>query len=547
MRKITLLSLLLLYICCVSAQDKQVKNVILMIPDGASLATISSARWTQWYQDPQKQSLFIDPYICGTVQTFSSNAPIGDSAPTTSCYMTGVPSRAGYVSTYPVQDPQNDIYPMDPEKAYQPLMTVLEAAKITKNMSTGLVTTCEFPHATPADCAAHSYDRGKYEWIAPQMAHNDIDVVLSGGAKILTEETKAYLQSQGVGLFLEDMEGYRNYTGNKIWSLFSPMDLPYDLDRDPAKVPSLAEMTTKAIEKLSTNPNGFFMMVEGSKIDWAAHANDAAGMIYDYLAFDKACGVAFDFARKNGETLVIILADHGNSGISLGSSRCPGYGSLTKDQLFSAISKYKLTAEGLEAKLKATEPGALKSVFKQYTDIDVTNEEYNDLLSSSDYDKSSTDKTNREKNPSLNTTIKKIMTERTCFGFTTGGHTGEEVLLSAYHPKGMEPRGLLRNFEINDYLCEVLGLKGQLENLTTEYFAKHSDVFNGYKYNIIPSKQENGLPSLTVKNKKNTLTITPNTNMVTLNKKTVKLNSVIVYVDKNNTFYLPRELKAMID
>jgi alkaline phosphatase len=270
-------------------------------------------------------------------------------------------------------------------------------------------------------------------------------------------------------------------------------------------------------------------------------------MIYDYLAFDKACGVAFDFARKNGETLVIILADHGNSGISLGSSRCPGYGTLTKDQLFSAISRYKLTAEGLEAKLKATEPGTLKSVFKQYTDIDVTNEEYNDLLSSSDYDKSSTDKTSREKNPSLNTTIKKIMTERTCFGFTTGGHTGEEVLLSAYHPKGMEPRGLLRNFEINDYLCEVLGLKGQLEELTTKYFAKHSDVFNGYKYNIIPSKQENGLPSLTVKNKMNTLTITPNTNIVTLNKKTVKLNSVIVYVDKNNTFYLPRELKAMID
>ena len=78
---------------------KPVKNVIVMIPDGTSLATVSIARWLQWYQDPSKPKLNIDPYLCGTVRTHSSNAPIGDSAPTTSCYMTGQPSRTGYVST----------------------------------------------------------------------------------------------------------------------------------------------------------------------------------------------------------------------------------------------------------------------------------------------------------------------------------------------------------------------------------------------------------------------------------------------------------------
>ncbi|MDR3245408.1 MAG: alkaline phosphatase, partial [Prevotellaceae bacterium] len=79
-------------------RTKRAKNVILMIPDGTSWATVSSARWYQRYLEPGKTNLFLDPYLCGSVLTFSSNAPIGDSAPTTSCFMTGVPSRAGFVS-----------------------------------------------------------------------------------------------------------------------------------------------------------------------------------------------------------------------------------------------------------------------------------------------------------------------------------------------------------------------------------------------------------------------------------------------------------------
>lgn len=110
-------------------------------------------RWLQWYQDPSKPKLNIDPYLCGTVRTHSSNAPIGDSAPTTSCYMTGQPSRTGYVSTYPENDGDNDIYPTDPARAFQPLTTVLEAGKMLQGKATGLVFTCEFPHATPADCS----------------------------------------------------------------------------------------------------------------------------------------------------------------------------------------------------------------------------------------------------------------------------------------------------------------------------------------------------------------------------------------------------------
>ena len=120
------------------ADVKPVKNLILLIPDGTSIATVSTARWYQWYKDPNRQHLAIDPYLCGTVRTFSSNAPIGDSAPTTSCYVTGHPSRTGYIATYPPADPGNDIFPVDPSRAYQPMITLLEAMRLVQNKATGL-------------------------------------------------------------------------------------------------------------------------------------------------------------------------------------------------------------------------------------------------------------------------------------------------------------------------------------------------------------------------------------------------------------------------
>ena len=119
----------------------------------------------QFYRNPANQKLNLDPYLCGTVRTSSSNAPIGDSAPTTSCYMSGQPSISGFVSTYPYSCGEADLFSIDTARAYQPTLTLLEAARINRNAATGLVITCEFPHATPADCSAHSYNRGKYEWM----------------------------------------------------------------------------------------------------------------------------------------------------------------------------------------------------------------------------------------------------------------------------------------------------------------------------------------------------------------------------------------------
>jgi len=556
-RTITLLLLIAVFIIPAKGQDvqnvKQVKNVILLIPDGTSLATVSTARWLQWYTNPSKPKLNLDPYLCGTVRTLCSNEPIGDSAPTTSCYMTGYTSRAGWVSTYPLADPQNDIYPNDPKMAYQPLTTVLEAAKMLYGKSTGLVFTCEFPHATPADCASHSYNRSRYDWIAPQMVHNDLNVVIGGGAGILNTEEEAYLKGNGYGVFKNDISGMRSYAGNNMWALYCDHEMAYDIDRDTTKEPALEEMTRIAIDKLSKNPQGFFLMVEGSKVDWAAHANDPVGMATDMLAYDRACGVALDFARRNGETAVIMVPDHGNSGISIGSRRAGGHGT-TKDVMFKQFSQIKLTADGFAAKVNSVPNSEVQNVFRTYAGFELTQDELNALNNCKDYknspipaDKRSADNVKATLySGSLTSFMANLITSKTCFGFTTNGHTGEEVFLAAYHPQNTLPLGMLTNIELNHYMCNLYGFNhDKLDELTKENFAPYTEVFKDYKCTIIPAKDEKSAPTLVVVNKKKQMNITPNTNIVTLGKKgkeTIRLNSVIIYVDKNNTFYLPVKL-----
>ena len=101
--------------------ERPAKNVILLISDGTSLPAVSLARWYQRALNPQAQHLSLDPYLSGSVITYCSNAPIGDSAPTTSCYMTGVPSIDGFIATYPYSEPHNDLVPLDSSWAYRPM------------------------------------------------------------------------------------------------------------------------------------------------------------------------------------------------------------------------------------------------------------------------------------------------------------------------------------------------------------------------------------------------------------------------------------------
>ncbi len=517
---------------------KPTKNVIVMIPDGTSIGVVSAARWYKIYNN-MGNALNIDPYICGTVKTFSSNAPIGDSAPTTSAYMTGMPQQTGNVAIYPVADPDNDLVAVDPSMAYQPLATALEAARIEKKKSTGLVVTVEFPHATPADCSSHYYNRGSYDRIAPQMAYQNLDVMFGGGTTLVSDDMKEHFKNEGISYYANDINGFRNHKDGKAWALFKDKDMSYDINRDPAEEPSLAEMTKKAIDLLSKDKDGFFLMVEGSKIDWLAHANDAVGCITEYIAFDNAVKEVIDFAKKDGNTTVIILPDHGNSGFTLGSYSLNGYDKASIDKLFGAVSKYKRTAAGMEEILLKQKPEDFKAVMKEYTGIDLKDDELEKLLSSKNYKAENYMKV--ADGPNMTSTLCKIMNSRTYFGFTTGGHTGEEVFLAAYHPKGDIPVGMNTNVDINHYLSDVLGLKTRLPELTKQIFAKHTDVFAGCELEVDSTADEK-MPTLIVKKNGYTLKVPAYKSIAYLNDQPFSIGSVTVYVDKTETFYLSSEL-----
>ena len=539
MRKLSLMLTLLTITALMFAKEvRPVKNVIVMIPDGTSVGVYSASRWYKFY-NKMGDRLHIDPYFTGTVTTHSSNAPIGDSAPTGSTYATGVLQKTSNGAIYPEADPGNDIYPVDASRTYQPAATILEASKVLKNKAVGLVVTCEFPHATPADFSSHYHTRSAYQFIAPQMAYQNMDVMFGGGNSILTDDIKQHFRNNGTTLIQDDRNALLNYAGNgKVWALFGDRALPYSIDRNPDKVPSLAEMTGKALDVLSKNENGFFLMIEGSQVDWAAHANDAIGIITEYIDFDDAVGRVMEFAEKDGNTAVVIMSDHGNSGFTIGSRDCPGYDKLTIHQLFEAVSNYKLSANGIEAILVNTAPENIKTEFKKYTGIDITDEELKTLLSSKNYKEGDYTQVGTSNNLAHN--IVNIMNSRTCFGFTTGGHTGEETLLASYHPQGDILKGNVRNTEVNEYLQKVVGLDKSLQELSDEIFAKHTDVFAGQKFTV--NKKDPGFPVLTVKKGRNTLEVKAFSSVAKLNGKPFDIGSVVVYIDKNDTFYLPKKL-----
>ena len=371
------------------------------------------------------------------------------------------------------------------------------------------------------------------------MAYNNLDVMFGGGNDLITDDIRSHFKTNETALIQNDLNAFRNHRGDgKLWALFEKMGMPYDLDRDPQKTPSLEEMTRKALNILSKNKNGFFLMVEGSAVDYAAHANDPIACITEFIAFDNAVGAAMEFARKNGETAIIILPDHGNSGFTIGRRNCKNSSSRSSlADLFGTVSQFKKTASGIVNILKTTQPDQIKPVFKQYTEIELTDEELESLLSSKDYKVG--DYTEASNGQSLQYSIVEIMNSRTCFGFTSGSHTGEEVFLAAYHPSGDIPLGRNTNVQINEYLCAAMGFDMSLPVLTQKLFAKHTDVLAGLKYEITEKKD---FPVLTVTKGKNTLTVRAFGSVAYLNGNPVDLGSVTIYVDKNDTFYLPADI-----
>jgi alkaline phosphatase len=212
----------------------------------------------------------------------------------------------------------------------------------------GCVTTVPITHATPAGFCVASKSRNSQESIAEMYLDLKFDIMMGGGNNYFSSENRKdkrnlyqEFSSKGFTVVKNRQEMLTCDNTKPILGVFYNDGLPYSKDRESSKeltasIPTLAEMTQCAIDKMKNHPNGFVLQVEAGKVDWAAHGNDIAGLLYDQAAHDEAVKIAIDFAEKDTNTLIIITTDHGNAN--------PGiiYGKEANDK-FDSIQNYKQT------------------------------------------------------------------------------------------------------------------------------------------------------------------------------------------------------------
>ncbi|MFX0208220.1 MAG: alkaline phosphatase, partial [Candidatus Hodarchaeota archaeon] len=183
--------------------------------------------------------------------------------------------------------------------------------------STGIITTTEVTHATPAAFYSHVLNRGYDAQIVSQLATSNVNIVMGGGRNKLTSKLQA-LQDHGYTI-INNRSELHSVTGEKVIGLFADNALPYEQDRDRNIIPSLAEMTNKSLELLSQDPDGFFLMVEGGQIDWGSHENNEVNTVLETIEFDKAVKTAIDFVNTYDNIILIVTADHETGGLALSS------------------------------------------------------------------------------------------------------------------------------------------------------------------------------------------------------------------------------------
>ena len=275
---------------------KNPKNIILMIGDGMGLAHVYSA------MTANRGHLFLENFKnIGFSKTYSSSDYITDSAAGGTALSSGVKTYNGAIG-------------LDADK--KPVPTIRDLAE-KSGLKTGLVSTSAITHATPASFIAHTASRGNYEEIAADFLKTDIDVFIGGGIKNFE------VRKDGRNLSNElKAKGYQVlYTIADIQKVKSGKLAGFTAQEHNPPMPERGEMlvpaTETAINLLSQSKKGFFLMVEGSEIDFLAHENITPGVVLETLDFDRAIGAALKFAASNGETLIIVTADHETGGMTI--------------------------------------------------------------------------------------------------------------------------------------------------------------------------------------------------------------------------------------
>lgn len=319
------------------------KNIIFFLGDGMGMTTQTAARI---YKVGEDGELTMDTLPeTAFVKTYSNNAQVTDSAPSMAAYMTGVKMNNEVISMTPETsafDSTGKSYLNGADSTCpasgngQAVTTLLELAKAA-GWGTGAVTTTRITHATPATTYSHICHRDGENSIAAQAVpggngyntalRDGVDVLLGGGSQFFLPLASGGKRTDGRDLTAEMVKQGYTYVKNKaefdtaaatstkkLLGLFTSSHMSYDIDRDTSKEPSLAEMTGKAIDILAKNEKGFFLMVEGGRIDHALHETTAKKALQDTVALDEAIKTAIDKMKAKdpslANTLIVVTADH---------------------------------------------------------------------------------------------------------------------------------------------------------------------------------------------------------------------------------------------
>jgi alkaline phosphatase len=363
------------------------KNVIFFLGDGMGITTLTAARI---YSVGESGDLTIDTLPeSAFVKTYSNDAQVTDSAPSMAAYMTGVKTNNEVISmtpdtvaTPPSADANGNLGVNNCAASNGTnVKTLLELAKAA-GRGTGSITTTELTHATPAATFSHICNRNAQFAIAAQVVPNGagynswlsngtdkgVDVLMGGGRNHFTPYvagTNAKGRADGRDLTSELTGLGYSYAKTKDEMLAAPNNkkfvglysstshLEYDLDRlahvaagtgNGVTQPSLSEMTTKAMDILSTNPKGYFLMVEGGRIDHALHATNAKRALQDTVAFDNAIKAAIDKARLTDPTLantmIVVTADHDHTLVLNGYAQITGKTTATNPGVLGLVKDY---------------------------------------------------------------------------------------------------------------------------------------------------------------------------------------------------------------
>ena len=445
------------------AADGRPHNVIYFITDGFGPASVTFARDYANATEGRRQLTF-DPYVTGTVQTWATDSRVTDSAAGGTALAAGVKTYNGAIGV---------------DTMGMAVASVLEGAR-GRGMATGVVVTSRFTHATPASFTAHVGSRAMEDEIARQQVTLAPDVMMGGGRRhFLPADAPGGRRRDGQHLLdtlrakgftvATDRAGFDAARRAPFAAFFTDDHMAYEVDRDAAREPSLAEMTARAIEMLDARartlprrtdggPPGFFLMVEASRIDHAGHANDAAGHLHDILAFEQAWTVALDYARRSGSTLVLSTSDHETGGLAL-ARNVDGRGIYAwhPETLVRRRASNDVLMPALAAAQRAdTSGGAALAVLRETMGLDdLTGAEIAEVHAAL-------------RTPSGRTAIvvNELTSRRALIAWTTNGHTAVDVNLYAFGVGSAPLRGHMDNAAVGRAVADALRL--DLATLTRE-------------------------------------------------------------------------------